>query len=102
MTVLTNIYFTQKGYRVTPVMNIQKMTVEQLLNVEITSVAQGKQLAEDILQEQLSIHHQMIGLYDNAKWQVLSDRHYDLRKIRHAVLHLTGKMAVEQKRTAKR
>jgi hypothetical protein len=83
-------------------MNVQTMTIEQLLNVEVTSVAQGKQLAEDILQEQLTIHRQMIGLYDNAKWQVLSDRHYDLRKIRHAVLLLTGKMAIEQKRATKR
>jgi hypothetical protein len=46
-------------------MNVQTMTIEQLLNVEVTSVAQGKQLAEDILQEQLTIHRQMIGLqYD--------------------------------------
>jgi len=78
------------------------MTIEQLLNVEVTSVAHGKQLAEGIRQEQLAIHRQMIGLYDNAKWQVLSDRHYDLRKIRHAVLHFTGKMAIEQKRATKR
>jgi hypothetical protein len=83
-------------------MSIQNMTIEQLLNVEVTSVEQGKQLAEDILQEQLDIHHQMIGLYDNAKWQELSDRHYDLRKIRHAVLHLTGKMAIAQKQASKR
>ncbi len=83
-------------------MNVQNMTIEQLLNVEVVSVAQGKQLAEDILQEQLSIHRQMVGLYDNEKWQELSDRHYDLRKIRHAVLHLTGKMAIERKRAAQR
>ena len=83
-------------------MNIQDMTIEQLLNIEIKSVQQGKDLAQSILDEQLAIHRQMIGLYDNAKWQVLSDRHYDLRKIRHAVLHLTGKMAIEQKRAAKR
>ncbi len=83
-------------------MNVQNMTVEQLLDIEVTSVAQGKQLAEDILQEQLSIHRQMIGLYDNEKWQKLSDRHYDLRKIRHAVLHLTGKMAMFQKQASKR
>jgi len=83
-------------------MNVQNMSIEQLLDIEVTSVAQGKQLAEDILQEQLSIHRQMIGLYDNAKWQELSDRHYDLRKIRHTVLHITGKMAIEQKRAAKR
>jgi hypothetical protein len=78
------------------------MTIEQLLNVEVTSVEQGKQLAEDILQEQLAIHREMIGLYDNEKWQMLSDRHYYLRKIRHAVLHLTGKMAIEQNRAAQR
>lgn len=83
-------------------MNVQNMTIEQLLNLEVTSVAQGKQLAEDILQEQLSIHQQMIGLYDNKKWQELSDRHYELRKIRHAILHLTGNMATEQKRAGKR
>lgn len=78
------------------------MTIDQLLNVEVTSVAQGKQLAEDIHQEQLAIHRLMIGLYHNAKWQVLSDRHYDLQKIQHAVLPLIGKMAIEQKRAAKR
>lgn len=78
------------------------MTIEQLLDIEVTSVAQGKQLAEDILQEQLSVHRQMIGLYDNEKWQELSDRHYDLRKIRHAVLYLTGKMAMAQKQASRR
>ena len=78
------------------------MTIEQLLNVEVTSVEQGRQLAADILAEQLELHRQMIGLYENEKWQELSDRHYDLRKIRHAVLHLTGKMAIEQKRATKR
>ncbi|HEY4964495.1 MAG TPA: hypothetical protein VIH90_07430 [Candidatus Saccharimonadales bacterium] len=83
-------------------MNVHEMTIEQLLNVEVASVEFGRQLAEEILQEQLTIHRQMIGLYDNAKWQKLSDRHYDLRKIRRAVLHLTGKMAIEQKRTVKR
>jgi len=83
-------------------MDIHEYTIEQLLNIEITSVRQGKDLAESILNEQLAIHREMIGLYDNAKWQVLSDRHYDLRKIRHAVLHLTGKMAIEQKQAAKR
>jgi len=83
-------------------MNIHDMTIEQLMEIEIISVEQGKQLAEDILQEQLAIHREMIGLYDNAKWQALSDRHYDLRKIRIAVLTLTGKMAIERKRASKR
>jgi hypothetical protein len=92
------MYISDRMIRVTSIMNIHDMTIEQLLNVEVTSVEQGKQLAEDILQEQLAIHREMIGLYDNEKWQLLSDRHYDLRKIRHAVLHLTGKMAIEQKR----
>jgi len=78
------------------------MTIEQLLDVEITSVEQGKALAQAILEEQLELHRQMVGLYDNKKWQVLSDRHYDLRKIRHAILRLTGQMAIEQKRTGKR
>jgi hypothetical protein len=83
-------------------MNIHDMTIEQLMDIEITSVEQGKQLAEDILHEQLAVHREMIGLYDNAKWQILSDRHYDLRKIRIAVLTLTGKMAIERKRAGKR
>lgn len=83
-------------------MNVHDMTIEQLLNIEVTSVQQGKDLAQAILDEQLLIHRQMIGLYDNKKWQILSDRHYDLRKIRHAILHLTGRMAIEQKRVAKR
>jgi hypothetical protein len=83
-------------------MNIHEMTIEQLLSVEVTSVEFGKQLAESILQEQLSIHREMVGLYDNEKWQKLSDRHYDLRKIRIAVLTLTGKMAIARKRAAQR
>lgn len=96
------MYFLDRLFRVTSVMNIHDMTIEQLLNVEIMSVEQGKQLAEDILQEQLDIHRAMVGLYNNEKWQELSDRHYDLRKIRHAVLHITGKMAIERKRMTKR
>jgi hypothetical protein len=83
-------------------MNIQDMTIEQLLNIEIKSVQQGKDLAQAILDEQVAIHQEMIGLYDNEKWQALSDRHYDLRKIRHAVLHFTGTMAIEQKRALQR
>lgn len=83
-------------------MNIHEMTIEQLMDIEITSVEQGKLLAEDILQEQLAIHREMVGLYDNEKWQTLSDRHYDLRKIRIAVLTMTGKMAIARKRASKR
>lgn len=78
------------------------MTIEQLLNIEVTSVEQGKALAQAILEEQHELHRQMVGLYDNEKWKALSDRHYDLRKIRHAILHLTGLMAIEQKRAAQR
>jgi len=83
-------------------MDISDMTIEQLLNIEVTSVQQGKQLAAEILSEQHRVHREMIGLYDNEKWKELSDRHYDLRKIRQATLHLTGLMAIEQKRTAQR
>jgi len=83
-------------------MNIRDMTIEQLMDVEITSVEQGKEFAQSILDEQLAIHHQMVGLYDNEKWKKLSDRHYDLRKMRQATLHLTGLMAIEQKRTSQR
>lgn len=83
-------------------MSIKELTIEQLLNIEITSVEQGKRLASEILDEQHAIHREMVGLYDNEKWQALSDRHYDLRKIRHAILHLTGQMAIEQKRIKER
>jgi len=72
------------------------------MGIKITSVVQGKQLADDILQEQLAIHRSVVGLYDNSKRQELSDRHYDLRKIRHTVLHLTGRMVIEQNRATKR
>lgn len=78
------------------------MTIEQLEAIEITSVAQGKQLAEDLQTELKALHRQMIGLYDNTKWQELCDRRYDLRKIRIAVLTITGKMAIAQKRAEKR
>lgn len=83
-------------------MNINEMTIQELLDIEIISVEQGKSLAQAILEEQHSLHRQMVGLYDNEKWQALSDRHYDLRKIRHAILYLTGQMAIEQKRAAQR
>ena len=78
------------------------MTIQELLNIEVKSVEQGKKLASEILDEQHAIHREMVGLYDNEKWQALSDRHYDLRKIRHAILHLTGQMAIEQKRASQR
>lgn len=74
------------------------MTTRELLDIEITSVKFGKELAHLILDEQQRLHRQMVGLYDNAKWQELSDRHYDLRKVRIAIMTLTGKMAIEQKR----
>lgn len=83
-------------------MDISEMTIEQLLEIEITSVQQGKDLANAILEEQHVIHRQTVGLYDNEKWQALSDRHYDLRKIRHAILHLAGQMVIKQKRAAQR
>ena len=83
-------------------MNIHEMTIEQLMGIEVTSVEQGKQLAEDILQEQLALHREMVGLYDNARWEALSDRHYDLRKIRYTILHVTGNMTIDQKRVDKR
>lgn len=83
-------------------MSIKELTIEQLLNIEIETVEHGKALAQAILEEQHELHRQMVGLYDNEKWQALSNRHYDLRKIRHAILHLTGLMAIEQKRADKR
>lgn len=86
----------------TPVMNVHNMTVHELLNLEIMSVQYGRDLAQAILDEQLAIHREMVGLYENKKWQELSDRHYDLRKIRIAILTLTGKLAIKQKRAAQR
>lgn len=83
-------------------MNIHDMTTEQLLNVEITSVEFGRQLAEDIRLELVALHREMIGLYDNVLWQSLADRRYDLRKVRMAVLHLTGELAIRQGRVHKR
>jgi hypothetical protein len=83
-------------------MSIKDMSVEELKSVKITSVSFGKDFAEAILLEQKAIHLQMVDLYDNSKWKVLSDRHYDLRKIRQATLHLTGLMAIEQKRQHRR
>jgi hypothetical protein len=83
-------------------MNIHDMSTEQLLNVEITSVEFGRQLAEEIRLEQVALHREMIGLEDNVKWQELCDRRYDLRKVRFAVLHLTGELAIQQHRVHKR
>ena len=78
------------------------MSTEQLLNVEITSVEFGRQLAEDIRLELVELHREMIGLEDNAKWQELCDRRFDLRKVRQAVQHLTGQLYLYQKQANKR
>jgi len=78
------------------------MTTEQLYDIEITSIEFGKQLAEDIRLELVELHKEMIGLYDNVKWQELCDRRYDLRKVRQAVQHLTGQLYLYQKQANKR
>ena len=78
------------------------MSIEELESVKITSVPFGKEFAEAIQKEQKAIHLQMVGLYDNEKWKVLSDRHYDLRQIRIRTLTITGKMAIEHKRHIER
>lgn len=78
------------------------MSIEELESVQITSVPFGREFAEAILKEQKALHLQMVGLYDNEKWKVLSDRHYDLRQIRIRTLTITGKMAIKQKRASQR
>jgi hypothetical protein len=83
-------------------MRTQYLTIEQLKQIKVITVEQGKQLASDILEEQLSLHRQMQGLTDNKLWHELSDRHFYLRKIRQSILHSTGLMAIAQKRAAKR
>lgn len=76
------------------------MTIEELRAIKITDVEKGKKLAADILKEQLELHRQMIGLTDNAKWQLLSDRHFYLRKERRRILHDTGLLAIKCKRAS--
>lgn len=83
-------------------MKTQYLTIEQLKHIPVITVEQGKQLASDILDEQLAIHRQIQGVDDIQEWQRLSDRHFYLRKIRQGVLHNTGLMAIAQKRAAKR
>lgn len=83
-------------------MKTQYLTIEQLKRIPVITVEQGKQLASDILEEQLAIHRQMQSVDDIKEWQELSDKHFYLRKIRQNVLHLTGKMAIERKRAVQR
>jgi len=83
---------------------LENLTLEELQKVKISSVIQGRSLAAVILLKQKEVHKQMVGLYDNKKWQELSDLHYDLRKLRINVLHETGllAMALKQKNTNKK
>lgn len=83
-------------------MNIHEMTIEQLRDVKILTVAQGRQFADDILEVQIAIHRQMIGLDDKQQWQELCDRHYELRKVRKHILHSIGRMVIVQKNLSKR
>jgi hypothetical protein len=83
-------------------MKTKYLTIEQLKRIPVITVEQGKQLASDILDEQLELHHQMQSVDDITEWQELSDRHFYLRKIRQSVLHDTGLMAIVQKKAAKR
>ena len=73
------------------------MTIDQLRNIEVRTVEQGKDLVAAILDEQLELHKQMQNLYDNEKWQKLSDRHFYLRKVRHNILNKTGLLAIKIK-----
>ncbi len=79
-------------------MKTKYLTIEQLKRIPVITVEQGKQLASDILDEQLAIHRQMQSVDDITEWQELSDRHFYLRKIRQNVLHNTGLMAIAQKK----
>ncbi len=83
-------------------MKTQFLTIEQLKRIPVITVEQGKQLASDILDEQLELHRQMQGLTDNAEFRELSDRHFYLRKIRQSVLYNTGLLAIKLKRATKR
>ena len=83
-------------------MNIHEMTIEQLLEIKISTIAQGRQFADDILEEQIVIHRKMLGLEDKDQWQELCNRHYELRKIRHQALHEIGAMVIKIKKLKKR
>lgn len=83
-------------------MKTQYLTIEQLKRIPVITVEQGKQLASDILDEQLALHRQMQSADGIKEWQELSDRHFYLRKIRQNILHNTGIMAIAQKNAAKR
>lgn len=74
------------------------MSLEELESIEITSVEQGRSLAEDIRVAQVNIHQQMVGQYDKQKWQELCNRHYDLRKLRQRILHTIGQMVIDKRR----
>lgn len=77
------------------------MNLDELRSTKIETVEQGNELADKILAEQHSIHRQMIETTDNAKWQELSDKHYDLRIIRRDIQSKTGKLAMTLKKDTK-
>lgn len=83
-------------------MNIHEMTIEQLLEIKISTIAQGSQFADDILEEQIVIHRKMLGLEDKDQWQEYCNRHYELRKIRYRALHEIGAMVIKIKKLKKR
>lgn len=83
-------------------MNIHEMTIEQLQSIKISSVEQGRKLADEILKAQLDIHHLMVDEHDNAKWRELCDRHYDLRKVRHRILIEAGNLVALKKNLKRR
>ena len=83
-------------------MNIHEMTIEQLRDVKILTVAQGRQFADDILDLQIGIHRQMVELDDKDEWQKLCNRHYDLRKLRREILLSIGNMVIRKKKLSKR
>lgn len=83
-------------------MNIHEMTIEQLQSIKISSVEQGRTIADEILKAQLDIHHLMVDEYESVKWRELCDRHYDLRKVRHRILIEAGYLVALQKNLKRR
>lgn len=69
------------------------MTIEELRSIQIVSITQGKEVVNEILAEQINIHGQMMDEADRARWQMLCDRHFDLRKVRQSILGTVNSIA---------
>jgi hypothetical protein len=80
-------------------MKIQSMSYQQLEEVQITTVQQGKDFIDQLLQEEARLFYQLSGLHDNKLCDEISSRRYDLRKVRLTTQYLIGRIYLKNKKT---